>query len=37
MKVRSKKTNKNQFKILEKDKYVTPGEIFEALRELPMI
>ena len=29
-KVRSKKTNKKQFKILEKDKYVTPDQIFEA-------
>ena len=29
-KIRSKKTNKKQFKILEKDKYVTPDQIFEA-------
>ena len=29
-KVRSKKTNKKQFKILEKGKYVTPDQIFEA-------
>ena len=29
-KVRSKKTNKKQFKILEKDKYATPDQIFEA-------
>ena len=28
-KIRSKKTNKKQFKILEKDKYVTPDQIFE--------
>ena len=33
-KVRSKKTNKNQFKILEKDKYVTPDQIFEAFVEI---
>ena len=31
-KVRLKKTNKNQFKILEKDKYVTPGEIFKSFK-----
>ena len=29
-KVRSKKTNKKQFQILEKDKYVTPDQMFEA-------
>ena len=29
-KVISKKTNKKRFKILEKGKYVTPDEIFEA-------
>ena len=29
-KVRSKKTNKKQFKILEKGKYVTPDQMFEA-------
>ena len=28
--VRSKKTNKKQFKILEKDKYVRPDQMFEA-------
>ena len=27
---KKKKTNKKQFKILEKDVYVTPDEIFEA-------
>ena len=29
-KVRSKKTNKKQFKILEKGKYIMPDQIFEA-------
>ena len=29
-KTRSKKINKKQFKIVEKDVYVTPDEIFEA-------
>ena len=29
-KVRSKKTNKKQFKIVEKGKYVKPDQIFEA-------
>ena len=29
-KVRSRKTNKKLFKILEKGKYVTPDEIFKA-------
>ena len=29
-KVRSKETNKKQFKIQEKDKYVRPDQIFEA-------
>ena len=29
-----KKTNKKQFKILEKDVYVTPDEIFEAFERI---
>ena len=34
-KVRSKKTNKKQLKVLRRGKYVTPDQIFEAFVGIP--